>query len=762
MAQPGDDERLKAGDVIDERIEILGLLGEGGMGAVYEARHRIIGRLVAVKVLHGASSETAARRFLQEARAVGKIKHPNVVDIYDAGVHEGTPYAVMERLVGRSLEERLREGPLDIDEAARVAEGAAAGIKAAHDAGLVHRDVKPANIFLVERDGGFEVKILDFGIAKPTDVETLEERGFQTQTGAIIGTPFYMSPEQARSADELTPKTDVFSLAATIYHAVAGRAPFEGRSYSQLLLNIIQNDPRPLEELLGHPSRLAEAVMAGLAKDPGERPTIDEFIVSMRESRTDRHFALSETLPELPPPTIVSGRMEAVMPGTDDRSLPPVPGSRRKLLAAGAALAALAVGAGVVLATAEGRRTDAGEPSDAKLANAAEPAAPADPAKPAEPEVPAERFHRVAVLAVAETPMRLERTPWPLVSRITRELDRYNELRPVSPLALMEHRMRATGDDEMLPDVSTAKAIGAALDAEVLVGLVVDLRGDEMVVSGEIYDVDEPDRWRGVPAVRAAADLSGDGPSKVANSIAAALALHWELPELTSATGVTSAGSFFLGYERYYAAEALCFIGRYPECEAAAREAVAQNPENPLYRSTLACALSYQGRNDEANATVDEVVKLLEDHPLVSQRDRDWVSQDQLWVRASAELNTEEGRKMAERVVALNLALAHKYHDPMGYLYAAYAYDYLLTDVPNARKLLQEARRRLPSLYPAYYGEANMLHKRVAYRAEAARLMWTFIDCFPNSEMHDYAVEDAKTWKLERPADPIRCPDTRM
>ena len=240
-------------------------LGAGGMGVVYEGWDDRLQREVAIKVLPpGLGRGDAEARFLQEARTASGLDHPNICSIYDIGEDEGgRPYLVMARYRGETLKERLARGPLPIRDAVKIARQVAAGLERAHGAGVVHRDVKPANLFLTERD---EVKILDFGLAKAADDAGL------TLSGALIGTPAYMAPEQARGLD-IGPFTDVWAFGVVLYEMVAGRRPFRSASGVGSLFAALEDDPVPLPESRPDaPPALVDLVQRCLAKAPSDRP----------------------------------------------------------------------------------------------------------------------------------------------------------------------------------------------------------------------------------------------------------------------------------------------------------------------------------------------------------------------------------------------------------------------------------------------------------------------------------------------------------
>lgn len=224
------------GETLDGKYRLLRLLGEGGMGAVYEARHTETNRRVAVKVIRGDRTDKKGaenvRRFQREAKAAGAIDTQHIAQVLDAGTDEarGVPYITLEYLEGDDLQQLLKRiGVLRPDVALRIAGQACIGLLKAHEARVFHRDIKPANIFVARREEGeVQVKLLDFGIAKMRKEEDLQaETTGLTRTGSLIGSPLYMSPEQARSLPGLDGRSDLWSLGVVLYRALAGRAPHE-------------------------------------------------------------------------------------------------------------------------------------------------------------------------------------------------------------------------------------------------------------------------------------------------------------------------------------------------------------------------------------------------------------------------------------------------------------------------------------------------------------------------------------------------------
>ena len=233
-------QQTRAGRVLADRYRLVRLIGRGGMGAVWEAEHLALGTPVAIKLIKPelAEGEHARARFLHEARAAASLRGPHVVQILDYGVDEGEPYIAMERIEGESLADRLRRGTLSPEELLGVVSQTCRAIAKAHAAGIVHRDLKPDNVFL----GTDGVKVLDFGIAKAVHSDTMDAR---TQSGAIVGTPFYMSPEQARDGSLADPRSDLWSVAVISYECLVGGRPFDSESLPALSVQILV-DPIPV------------------------------------------------------------------------------------------------------------------------------------------------------------------------------------------------------------------------------------------------------------------------------------------------------------------------------------------------------------------------------------------------------------------------------------------------------------------------------------------------------------------------------------
>lgn len=257
--------------------EIKSLLGAGAMGQVFLGEHPHIGRKVAVKVLMASfsSNPEMADRFMSEAKAVNRFNHPNIIQVFDFGkLPDGRLYLIMEFLEGQELSAYMEErGTLSIDETAALMGQIASALDAAHSAGIVHRDLKPDNIFIVHTPTGSTVKVLDFGVAKLLDPENMGAK-HKTATGLIMGTPSYMSPEQARGiGHQIGPSTDIYALGVIVYQMLSGHLPIDAESVTQVLLKHITDPPVPIFEYLpAFPPPLWNVIAMALEKNIENRP----------------------------------------------------------------------------------------------------------------------------------------------------------------------------------------------------------------------------------------------------------------------------------------------------------------------------------------------------------------------------------------------------------------------------------------------------------------------------------------------------------
>ncbi|HSS02222.1 MAG TPA: serine/threonine-protein kinase, partial [Kofleriaceae bacterium] len=289
------------GSEVDGRYRVLELIGEGGMGKVYLAEHVEIGKRVALKVLHPSYSRMPdlVERFRREARAASKIGHPNIVDVTDSGTTaDGSVYFVMEYLEGLELGSVIeREGALDVARALRITGQICRALAAAHRESIIHRDLKPENIFLITRDGTADVvKVLDFGIAKTTEAEAARERRL-TSPGMAMGTPEYMSPEQAagRAADA---RCDVYALGAIMYEMVTGVPPYSGDNFMEILTKKATVDPvSPLALRSTIPETVSDLVMRAMARNPDDRPpSMEAFEYEITKCLAGRGAAVAQIL----------------------------------------------------------------------------------------------------------------------------------------------------------------------------------------------------------------------------------------------------------------------------------------------------------------------------------------------------------------------------------------------------------------------------------------------------------------------------------
>jgi len=290
-----DQAELKPGQTVGS-YEIISFISRGGMGEVYLAHDRRLGRKVALKILPASFTRDRDRlgRFEQEARAASALNHPNIITIYEILKIGSSQLIATEFVEGKTLRQRMMHTPPSLTEALDIAIQIADALAAAHAAGIIHRDIKPENVML--RPDGY-VKVLDFGLAKlseqaiavaPDEALTKQVR---TGSGVVIGTAGYMSPEQARGR-EVDVRSDIFSLGAVIYEMVAHRRPFEGETPSDALAAILKTDPPPISELVpGPPPELARIVTKSLRKDREQRyQVVKELLIDLRAIKQDVDF----------------------------------------------------------------------------------------------------------------------------------------------------------------------------------------------------------------------------------------------------------------------------------------------------------------------------------------------------------------------------------------------------------------------------------------------------------------------------------------
>ncbi len=389
---------------------ITGELSSGGMGTVYRAQHELIGKPAAVKLLRPelTANGDLVQRFFNEAKAATAIRHPGIIEVFDFGfTDDGEAYLVMELLEGQTLTERIAErGRLAEIEAAQIARGIASALTAAHGKGIVHRDLKPDNVFLVpdpDMPGGERAKVLDFGIAKLADPAGAPDGPRKTATGALIGTPLYMAPEQARAAGEIDERADLYSLGCMLYEMLVGEPPFLAVGAGEIIaLQLFGQPQKPSERVERISPALERIVLRLLEKEPADR-----FATAAALSE-----ALQGELADAGLRVRVSGSIAsagaraplATRPGASTsipsiETLTAAPPARTSLMPILAGILTLAIAGGGIYALV--RAT--GKPSEPVPQPA--PVPPPAPAPPPAPSPPPEPTHDVVVTPPAPPPV---------------------------------------------------------------------------------------------------------------------------------------------------------------------------------------------------------------------------------------------------------------------------------------------------------------------------------------------------------------------
>lgn len=323
--ESAEGEMLSAGQSIGH-YEVISLLGEGGMGEVYLARDERLGRRVALKLLPARfiTDRERLRRFEREAHAASVLNHPNVCTIHEVGeTDEGRHYIVIEYVEGVTLREHIAGGRLSVNEVLDISAQIAAALSAAHDEGIIHRDIKPENV-IIRRDG--LVKVLDFGLAKLTehqpgvDLEAATRAQVTTRTGLVMGTPRYMSPEQARGI-AIDARTDIWSLGCVLYEMVTRRVPFEGETNSDVIVSILEREPPPLVKYAPDvPAELHQIITKALRKDREERyQSTKDLALDLRSLEEELEFSAKldrSSRRDASAPVIQERSSEKLQPGT--------------------------------------------------------------------------------------------------------------------------------------------------------------------------------------------------------------------------------------------------------------------------------------------------------------------------------------------------------------------------------------------------------------------------------------------------------------
>jgi eukaryotic-like serine/threonine-protein kinase len=362
------DLPVEPGQVLSGKFRVERLLGVGGMGVVLEATHLQLHERVALKFLlpHAVKDHAAVSRFEREARAAVKLKNEHVVRVMDVGtLDDGAPYMVMELLQGKDLAHIIKElGRLPVPVAVEYFTQICDAVGEAHALGIVHRDLKPENVFVTQKANGTPVlKVLDFGISKMTgDVLSL------TKTTQVMGSPYYMSPEQLRASKDVDQRSDIWSLGAIFYEMLTGRVPFEADSLMELCTRVLESNPAPISTIRDDvPPEIIRVVEGCLTKDREQRfrtvnAVLQSFEPTMAINPTGSHFALQaitasrNTAPSVPDanPQRISGATNTTWNKTG--TLETSGARRRQLMVGGAVAAAALVLLGVVLANVIGHR----------------------------------------------------------------------------------------------------------------------------------------------------------------------------------------------------------------------------------------------------------------------------------------------------------------------------------------------------------------------------------------------------------------------
>jgi serine/threonine-protein kinase len=387
------DAPQQAPQLIAQRYELLRELGEGGTATVWLAQDRTLERPVAIKFLDVSPRERAAmtEQFLREARIAAAVRHRNVIQILDFGTHEGTPFMAMESLTGETMADRFdRKATFELREVVEIAAHCLEGLAAVHEAGIVHRDLKPENIFLVREPTGLHPKLLDFGISRTVDKRSGRHSAIPTEDGRLVGTPEYMSPEQARGRSDIDLRTDLYGLGVVMYEALTGRLPYDSEHTGEVLLQVVAGGAPRVSQAVPAVSEAISAVVArAMAVDREQRYT---SAMEMRSALLDAaQPLLSGAADPIALPvvrrdlrglrtTALTGPQVTPSPApTEAQAASRAPGSNALKL--GVAVAALAALAGGALALVALREPASGEPAPRYIVvqGAPAPAAPQDP-----------------------------------------------------------------------------------------------------------------------------------------------------------------------------------------------------------------------------------------------------------------------------------------------------------------------------------------------------------------------------------------------
>lgn len=320
-----DDPNELNGTVLDQRWRLVRPLGQGGLAVVFEGQSVDGGEPVAIKLLRAEFGENSeiVERFLGELKASARVDHPAIARVHEAvRAADGSPYLVLELLPGEPLSARMNRGRLSVEQASGIALGILDGLAAAHAAGVLHRDLKPGNVFLTGGGDGTDVKILDFGIARVIDAAGGAHR--HTRTGMLLGTPGYMSPEQIQSVKSTDPRSDLWSVGIILFEMLTGVRAYEAENDFMRVTKVLNQDPTPIEQVAPQYAHWGPFFRRALARDPGERFASAESMARALAA-TARGEALAPaiesgvaygSLPPAPAPPAFGSSDTAISPGS--------------------------------------------------------------------------------------------------------------------------------------------------------------------------------------------------------------------------------------------------------------------------------------------------------------------------------------------------------------------------------------------------------------------------------------------------------------
>ncbi len=678
------------------------------MGEVLRARDARLDRDVAIKVLPAgaAGDPERLRRFIAEAKTVSALNHPNILTLHEIGESASGPYLVTEVVEGETLRARLARGPLPVDAALDVAAQTADGLAKAHEAGIVHRDVKPENL-MITRDGF--VKILDFGLAKlrPTGDSTFTsiDAGL-TATGVIVGTPAYLSPEQLHGlpADS---RSDLFALGVVLDEMLAGANAYRRESAAGTMSAILRDDPAPLETRRpGIPLEVAELSRRLLEKDPARRPSSAREVASrLRELRT------------------------LLSSGAASSPAAPAPRPRRALAPAALLGAAVLAGAAAILVFARAAPDAPPIPTPPRPETAPLAAAPQDPTL----APPADR------LGVAVLPLRDDSgDPQLAEAAIGRILtDAFVQILSDVPAFYVTSPLRLDGVarslgrpfDDAATDLEFARELCEGANAKAMLTGSVARVGSTYVMQATLTDLETE---RLLDTFRSESKSADDLLDSVTKSVGEELAKKYSSAEEAREAIGPPATHSIEAYAHFVRASEWTIEGKWDEAIVELNAAVAVDPEMALAWSELGCAYSFAGDEARSLAAARRAVALIE---RVNRKERRWIELNALWVEgASGQRYFEEAKRY----------IAEFPDDRQGYFYAGLGLEYLTGDCKTALEYYEKSFALTPNYFPITKGIVDCLLK-LDRRGDAEAVLERYL-AIPRAGEHGRRLAG---WRLE-------------